>query len=55
MDKILQQLYNGEISPVEQYRPLMKEYQELRKNSIRIMWTLKKNWNDYSRHCMSVL
>ena len=31
MDKILQQLYNGEISPVEQYRPLMKEYQELRK------------------------
>lgn len=31
MDKILQQLYNGEIYPAEQFLPLMEEYKELRK------------------------
>lgn len=31
MDKILQALYNGEIFPAEQYRPLIEEYKILRK------------------------
>ncbi|WP_195637790.1 DUF6809 family protein [Enterocloster bolteae] len=30
MDKILQALYNGEIYPAEQYRPLIEEYKILR-------------------------
>lgn len=31
MDKILQDLYNGEIYPAEQYLPLLDEYKILRK------------------------
>lgn len=31
MDKILQDLYNGEIYPAEQYLPLMEEYKILQK------------------------
>lgn len=30
MKSLLLQLYNGEISPVEQYSPQMKEYKKLR-------------------------
>lgn len=29
MDSILNQLYNGQIYPAEQYRPLLKEYKEI--------------------------
>lgn len=32
MDKILQDLYNGEIYPADQYRPKIKEYQSLWKD-----------------------
>lgn len=31
MDKILQALYDGELYPAEQYRPLMAEYKKKRK------------------------
>jgi len=31
MDKILQALYDGEIYPAEQYRPMIEEYTVLRK------------------------
>lgn len=31
MDRILQQLYNGEIYPAEQFNPMLDEYKELRK------------------------
>lgn len=31
MDKILQDLYSGELYPAEQYRPLIEEYKILRK------------------------
>ena len=30
MDKILHDLYNGEINPIEQYRPMTEEYKALR-------------------------
>jgi len=31
METILQQLFNGEIYPAEQFRPLVEEYMEIRK------------------------
>lgn len=35
MDTILQQLYNGEICPAEQYHPMMEKYQEMREKQFR--------------------
>lgn len=34
MDTILKQLYNGEIYPCEQYRPVMEEYKAMRKKQM---------------------
>lgn len=31
MNTLLQQLYNGEIYPAEQYRPILEEYKAMRK------------------------
>lgn len=34
MSTLLQQLYNGEIFPAEQYRPFLEEYKVMRKKQI---------------------
>lgn len=34
MDKILRQLYEGEIYPAEQYKPMLKEYTVLRQKQL---------------------
>lgn len=42
MDKILQQLYNGEIYPAEQFRPMLDEYKELREKQYQ-------NYEDFTK------
>lgn len=42
MNKILQDLYDGEIYPAEQYLPKIEEYKIIRKKQYTIMRTLSK-------------
>ena len=43
MNTILQQLYDGEICLTEQYRPILEEYQAIRKNIWIIIRASLKN------------
>ena len=43
MNTILQQLYNGEICLTEQYRPILEEYQAIKKNIWIIIRASLKN------------
>lgn len=38
MNTILQQLYNGEICLIEQYRPILEEYKAIKKS----IWTITR-------------